>query len=208
MTSNFEPRRERVTRLLAQRAGCGTPLATMSDSILSEAEHEYLYTTRKRLIDLPTDRIINVQTPPAAALTHVLSALGGEPASVRDAVLAFLKAVNELCDTGLRKHGRVNLSAVQAAEESFVVLAEQLHLGTEDPVAYLRTVRDARAVERKLDVPAIEAMIRKRATARAAKDFEAADILQRKLLAQGVVLHDHANGSDWTLASPVEANGV
>lgn len=171
----------------------------MSESIISEAEREYLYTTRKRLNDLSPERIIDVQTPPAAALTQVRTALNAEPASVRGAVLAFLKAVNELCDGALRKQGRVNLSAVQAAEEGFDALAQQLHLGTEDPVTYLRALRDARAAEGQLDVPAIEAAIRARATARAAKDFETADRLQRELLAQGVVLLDHAQGTDWTL---------
>jgi cysteinyl-tRNA synthetase len=185
--------------LLAKPAGCGKTPATMSLSNFSEAEREYLYTTRKRLMDLPRARIVNVQTPPAGPLTQVLSALGEEPAAVRDAVLGFLKAVNELCDGALRKHGRVNLSAVQAAEEGFVVLAKQLDLGTEDPVAYLRAVRDARAAQRQLDVAAVEATIRARAEARAAKDFETADRLQHELLAQGVVLLDHAQGTDWTL---------
>jgi cysteinyl-tRNA synthetase len=171
----------------------------VSNPIISEAEREYLYTTRKRLDDLPPERIINVQTPPAAALTQLLSAVDGERESVRDAVLAFLKAVNELCDGALRKGGRVNLSAVQAAEEGFAALAEQLELGTEEPAAYLRSVRDARAAARQLDVPAIEAAIRARAAARAAKDFEAADRLQRELRAQGVVLLDHAQGTEWTL---------
>jgi cysteinyl-tRNA synthetase len=171
----------------------------VSNPIISEAEREYLYTTRKRLDDLPPGRIVNVQTPPAAALTQVLSAVDGERESVRDAVLAFLKAVNELCDGALRKGGRVNLSAVQAAEQGFAALAEQLELGTEEPAAYLRSVRDARAAARQLDVPAIEAAIRARAAARAAKDFEAADRLQRELRAQGVVLLDHAQGTEWTL---------
>lgn len=172
----------------------------MSSSILSEAEREYLYTTRKRLNDLPSERIVAVQTPPAAALTRVRTALSGESATVREAVLAFLKAVNELCDSALRKHGRVNLSAVQAAEAGFVAIADELQLGTEDPAAYLRALRDARAAERQLDVPAIEAAIRARAAARAAKDFETADRLQRELLARGVVLLDHAHGTDWTLS--------
>jgi cysteinyl-tRNA synthetase len=171
----------------------------MSIRILPDAEHEFLYTTRKRLTELPPERIIDVQTPPAAALTQVLYALDGEPASVREAVHVFLKAVNELCDGALRKQGRVNLSAVQAAQEGFVVLAEQLQLGTEDPAAYLRAVRDARAEARQLDVAAIEAAIRARASARAAKDFATADRLQRELVGQGVVLLDHAQGTDWTL---------
>jgi cysteinyl-tRNA synthetase len=171
----------------------------MSNRTLSDAELEYLHITRKRLLDLPPERIIPVQTPPAALLTYVVHALDGDAESVRAAVLGFLKAVNELCDGVLRKQGRANLSAVQAAEEGFVVLAEQLQLGTEDSVAYLRAVRDARAKARQLDVPAIEAAIRARASARAAKDFETADRLQRELLTQGVVLLDHARGTEWTL---------
>jgi cysteinyl-tRNA synthetase len=174
----------------------------MSAASLSEADHEYLYSTRKRFMELPRERIVNVQTPPASALTDVLGVRNGDPASCRDLVLAFLKAVNELCDGVLRKHGRANLSAVEAAQEGFAALAEQLQIGTEDPVAYLRAIRDARAAERQLDVPAIEATIHARAAARAAKDFPTADRLQQELLAQGVLLRDHAQGTDWTLLAP------
>ncbi len=169
---------------------------------LADAELEYLYTTRKRLTELPDERIIPVQSPPATGLVQVQAALQDAPQAVHDAVLGFLKAVNELCDGALRKGGRVNLSAVQAAREGFVVLAKQLQLGLEDPTVYLRRLRDARAQARQLDVPAIEAAIRARAAARAAKDFAAADRFQRELLAQGVVLLDHAQGSDWTLRDP------
>ncbi|HEX5657777.1 MAG TPA: hypothetical protein VFX59_11310 [Polyangiales bacterium] len=177
----------------------------MSTRILSDAEHEFFYITRKRLADLPPKRIINVQTPPALALTHVFAALeGGEPAVVREAVLEFIKGVNELCDGALRKHGRVNLSAVEAAQDGFAALAEQLQLGTEDPATYLRTVRDARAAARQLDVVAVEAAIRTRAEARAAKDFETADRLQRELVGQGVMLLDNAEGTEWTLPAQDE----
>jgi hypothetical protein len=173
----------------------------MSKSILSADEHESLYVARKRLIDLPPERIIDVQTAPPAALKQLGPSLHGEPASVRDAVLGFVTAVNELCDGVLRKQGRVNLSAVEAAEAGFELLAQQLQLGTEDPGRYLRALRNDRAAERKLDVPRIEDAIRARAAARAAKDFETADRLQRELLAQGVILLDHAHGSDWTLST-------
>lgn len=173
----------------------------MSDPILSEAEHEHLYITRKRLIELPPERIIDVQTAPAAALSQVLTALDGEPSAVREAVQVFLKGVNELCDGALRKQGRVNVSAVEAAEAGFNALAVQLQLGTEDTDAYLRKVRDARAVARKLDVRSVESAIRARAAARKAKDFGTADRLQRELLDKGVVLLDHAQGTDWTLPS-------
>lgn len=172
----------------------------MPTPILSEAEHEHLYLTRKRLVDLPPERVVEVQTPPASALTNVRFALQGERERVREAVLGFLKAVNELCDGALRRHGRVNRSAVQAAEESFGSLASELGLGSEDCATYLRALRDTRAAEQELDVSAIEASIRERAAARAARDFVTADHLQRELLARGVLLLDNAQGSDWTLA--------
>lgn len=173
----------------------------MSNSLLSDAEHESLYATRKRLIDLPPDRIIDVQTAPATPLKQLREALDAAPASARETVLGFLKAVNELCDGGLRKQGRVNLSAVQAAEEGFGLLAARFKLGTEDPAAHLRALRDARAAARSLDVSVVEETIRARAAARAAKDFDTADRLQRELLAQGVILLDNAHGSEWTLTT-------
>jgi cysteinyl-tRNA synthetase len=179
----------------------------MSHAILSDADHELLYATQKRLMSLPPERIVEVQTRPPAPIQSLQSALKGDPAAVRAAVLAFLKAINELCDGALRQQGKVNLSAVQAAEDGFAVLAERFALGTEDPTAYLRALRDARAKERNLDVAAIEAMLRARAAARADKDFDAADRLQRELVAQGVVLLDHASGSDWTLSSAAAADG-
>ncbi|MBM4280147.1 MAG: hypothetical protein FJ137_05125 [Deltaproteobacteria bacterium] len=184
---------------MAKADGCGTTRATMSQSILSADEHESLYVARKRLIDLPPERIIDVQTAPPAALKQLAPSLQGESTLVRDTVLAFVKAVNELCDGVLRKQGKVNRSAVEAAEAGFELLARQLQLGTDDPGTYLRALRNDRAAARKLDVPAIEAAIRARAAARAAKDFATADRLQRELLLQGVILWDHANGSDWTL---------
>jgi len=173
----------------------------MSNSILSEAERESLLTARVRLTNLPPERIIDVQTAPAAPLRDLLAALQADPAVVRASVLAFIKAVNELCDGVLRKQGRVNRSAVQAAEDGFVDLADHFDLDTEDAADRLRVIRDARAVARDLDIAAIDASIVARAEARAAKDFETADRLQRELLAKGVVLLDHATGSDWTLAT-------
>lgn len=172
----------------------------MTQSLLTQAEHESLYVARKRLMELPPERIIDVQSAPAMALSQLHHALGGSPADVRAAVLAFLRAVHELCDGAWRKQGRVNVSAVEAAEEGFAVLAARLDHDTVDAVAHLRVVRQARAAARNLDVPAVEGAVRARAAARTAKDFDTADRLQRELVAQGVILLDHEHGSDWTLA--------
>jgi len=170
----------------------------MPDPIISEAERESLLTARVRLLRLPPERIIDVQTAPAGPLKHLFDALDGDPATVRTAVLAFIKAVNELCDGALRKQGRVNRSAVEAAEYGFDALADRFQLNTTDAAAALRSLRDARAASRHLDVAAIDAQVLARATARQAKDFETADRLHRELLALGVVVDD-VDGSDWTL---------
>jgi len=55
-----------------------------------------------------------------------------------------------------------------------------------------------------LDVKAIDATIGARVEARQGRDFETADRLQRELLVQGVVLLDHADGTDWTLVKAPE----
>lgn len=173
----------------------------MPQSILSEAERESLLIARVRLMKLPPERIVDAQTAPTAPLKHLFDALDGDAATMREAVLAFIKAVNELCDGALRKQGRVNVSAVEAAEHGFDALADRLALSMTDPVASLRALRDSRALARQLDVAAIDAAVRDRAAARQSKDFDAADRLHLELRALGVVVVDDADGSDWTLTA-------
>jgi cysteinyl-tRNA synthetase len=169
----------------------------MSASILSETERESLLLARVRLMKLPPERIIDVQTAPTAALKQLLDALHGDAATVHDAVVAFSKGVNDLCDGALRKHGRVNVSAVQAAEDGFEAITNQFNL--DDPVASLRALRDSRAAARRLDVTAIDEAVLARAIARQNKAFDTADRLHRELREKGVVVIDDTDGSEWTL---------
>ncbi|MDB4986505.1 MAG: Cysteinyl-tRNA synthetase [Myxococcaceae bacterium] len=171
----------------------------------AEQELEYLYATKKRLSDLPKERILDVQTAPAAALTEVPYAIGSALDNDLDLPLAlaaahnFLKAVNELCDAALRKQGKVNRSAVDSAQEGLATIKGLLGLGGDDAARFLRRVRDKRAEARGLDIVDIEAKIRARVKARAGKDFQGADGLQAQLKALGIVLLDHPGGTDWTL---------
>jgi cysteinyl-tRNA synthetase len=198
---------EEVTRYALMNAPYREQLGAELPAMLEGAERalEYLYATRKRLADLPEARIIPVQTAPPLELSELRYALASalnDELDVPRALLAltpFLKSVNELCDGALRKQGRVNQSAVEAAEDGFATIKGLFGIGGEEPARFLRALRDVRARARQLDIGAIEAKLQARVHARAARDFVTADRLQAELLAQGVTLLDHANGTDWTI---------
>jgi cysteinyl-tRNA synthetase len=177
-------------------------------SALDETERRlaYLYAAKKRLVELPEARIINVQTAPAAVLATLPDALTQALERDLDTPLAlaeiqeFAIAVNALCDQALRKKGHVNLSAVQSAQAGFATIEGLLGLGLETPTAFLRRVRNRRAARRELDPGHVDQLVAQRAVARAQQDFASADRLQAELLGLGVTLHDGPEGSTWTLA--------
>lgn len=172
----------------------------------SERRLSYLYAAKKRLIELPEERIINVQTAPAAALATLPDGLTQALERDLDTPLAlaelqeFAIAVNALCDHALRKKGRVNLSAVQSAQAGFATLEGLLGLGGDAPSSFLQRVRDRRARRQNIDPDAVDGTVQRRAAARAQQDFVTADRLQAELLAQGISLLDGPDGSTWTLA--------
>ena len=171
----------------------------------SERRLAYLYAAKKRLVELPSERIINVQTAPADAIASLVDRVGQALEHDLDTPLAlaeaqeFAIAVNAMCDLALRKKGQVNLSAVQAARAGFATLEGLLGLAGEAPAAFLLRVRDRRAARQQLDVAQVENAVAQRAAARATQDFATADRLQGELRALGVTLLDSAHGTTWTL---------
>ena len=165
-----------------------------------------LAATVHRLRTLPPGRIVPVQTAPPsvlAAFPDVLRATLEDDLDTPAALVAteaFVRAVNALCDAALSKKGRVNASAVAAAEVGFAALEALLGLGFARPEAWLRRVRERHARQRGIDTAAVEAHIARRASLRAAGDFAAADQVQAELLANGVRLHDGPSGTSWSLA--------
>jgi cysteinyl-tRNA synthetase len=174
---------------------------------LDECERSlsYLYAARRRMIELPSERVINVQTPPAAALTSLPENLRAALEEDLNTPLAlveaqeFALALNSLCDTALRKHGRVNVSAVESAEDGLAAVQQSLGLCAEAPAAFLQRVRNRRALRLKLDIASIDRRVAQRSTARAERDFATADRLQAELQAMGVSVLDGAERSSWTL---------
>lgn len=207
VTSALLPRSDEVMRFALLNAPPREQIGAELPGMLEDAERklEYLYATRKRLTDLPEARIIPVQTAPVLELSELRYALGRALNNELDlpsallAVTPFLKSVNELCDGALRKQGRVNQSAVEAAEDGFATIKGLFGLGGEEPARFLRGLRDARAQARQIDTHAVEAKIQARAAARATKDFVTADRLQSELVEQGISLLDHAGETDWTI---------
>lgn len=172
----------------------------------SERRLSHLYATKRRLAELPAERIMPVQTAPKDILAVISDALSEAMENDLDTPRAlaesedFLSAVNALCDTALRKQGHVNVSAVQAAHAGFATLGGLLGLGNDKPVRFLERVRNRGARRQNIDTQLVERKIAERTAARGARDFAKADRLQAELLAQGVSLLDGALGTAWTLA--------
>jgi len=174
---------------------------------LEEAEKklEYVYATKLRLTSLPVERIYD----DSAGVPATIAGLDERVASALDAdlnmpvalshVSAFLGAVNELCDAATRKKGKVSRSVIDAARTNFQVLTKRLGVGADDAERILVRIRDRRAAARGVDGAHVESLIARRAEARAAKDFEAADAVRTELASLGVTLLDGEGGTTWTL---------
>jgi cysteinyl-tRNA synthetase len=172
-----------------------------------EAERRlaYLYKTKQRLANLPPKRIVDGETTPPAEIAGFTEALRESldddlnmPVALAK-VADFLKAVNELCDQAMKKKGKAERAAVDAAHAGFAALEAELGLGAEDPADLLLRIRDRRARARGLDAEAIERQISLRTEARKSKDFAEADRIRDVLANQGVELLDGAEGTGWTI---------
>jgi cysteinyl-tRNA synthetase len=74
---------------------------------------------------------------------------------------------------------------------------ETLGIFQRDPAAFLLARRDRQCKRRGIDQAGVEAKIKERTAARAAKDFARADEIRQALRAQGIELMDGASGTTW-----------
>ncbi len=104
-----------------------------------------------------------------------------------------VRATNRLLDAGEDGAAVALGAALREAGSVFGVLGG-------DPVATLASWRSDRAAEAGLSDAEIEAVIARRKEARSARDFAAADAARDELLAAGIDLKDHPDGTTtWTL---------
>jgi cysteinyl-tRNA synthetase len=172
-----------------------------------EAERRvaYLYKTKRRLEELPATRVVDsdAPTPPeVGGFVEVLRESLDDDLNMPVAlakVADFLKAVNEMCDSAMKKKGKAPRSSVERARAGFRALEAELGIGAEPANVILLRIRDRRAKARGLGAAAIEHRIADRTEARKAKDFAEADRIRDELAAKGVELLDGPEGTGWTM---------
>jgi cysteinyl-tRNA synthetase len=193
----------------------GSPL-DFTDIGLRQAERsvERFYTTLAQADALPAE----------ADSTSAGSAAGFQPASPLSQALAslepsftaamdddfntaralagffdFLHLLNQhLADKKALKKPGAKAQAKQAASD-LRRLASIFGLFQQDPATYLTGLRDLRVRLLSLDPAAIEAEIKARADARAAKDFQKADAIRAALTEKKVILEDTPAGTVWRI---------
>lgn len=172
----------------------------------AEARLEYLYSTIRRYEEISPSKVKESDNEPPAEILGFKKRL----AEVLDddlntaqaiALLAgLLKAVNEMCDGAQGKKGSVSTKAYESAGSALKATRKVLGLGLDNPKAFLTRVRDRRAVSLGIDCAWVDACLKRRADARASKDFAAADAVRDELLQKGVEMFDTPEGTTWRLA--------
>jgi cysteinyl-tRNA synthetase len=170
----------------------------------SERRLEYLYETRERLASIDPARVVADGPVPEGIARFVEDAGAAldDDLNMPQALAALselLKATNELVEQSRRKKGTVPRAALDAAQAAFAHLGTELGLGTADPQAFLRRLRDKRARARGITDADVEARIAARKAARESKDFARADALRDELVAMGVELMDGPSGTSWRI---------
>ncbi len=111
---------------------------------------------------------------------------------MRTAVGALLDLDSEISARVRHGEDSPDLDNADATFRSLIArLGERAEVGTRDPRAALE--------------PFVTALLELRARARAARDWETADLVRDRLVAAGVEVRDSADGSTWVLAGSPEA---
>ncbi|MCA9601361.1 MAG: class I tRNA ligase family protein, partial [Myxococcales bacterium] len=172
---------------------------------LADAEErlEYLYTTLDRFAAIPTARVSDASRPPAAAIAEfearIAKALDDDlnfPVALAH-VAELLSSINELADR--LKKGKETIAGTEksAVDAALGALRARLGLGAQDVRQVLLGIRERRARSRGIEGERVDSLIRERAEARTAKDFQRADALRKELQELGVELLDTPEGTSW-----------
>ncbi len=108
-----------------------------------------------------------------------------------------LAEANSLLASGKGVGKAARYLSLERFETDMAQVAEVLGCFGQDPDQWLQQRRDMKAARTGLDIDQVEALVRKRQEARAAKDWAAADAIRDELAALGVAVMDGPEGSVW-----------
>ncbi len=115
------------------------------------------------------------------------------------ALFDAMKVLNRVRQELPRKPAAGDTAFLRQRAAALVELANVLGLLTEEPAAYLARQRQQRLASLDITEAEIEALIARRAEARKARDWAAADAIRDELLARGIELKDGAGGTTWDI---------
>ena len=168
-----------VIRLALLGAHYRQPLDWSDDTIRSAKRMLDRLYGAVRGVDVTDD--VRASAEPPEALVAALEDDINTPKALAE-FFALSKALNKAADVGEKQ----NLAAVMYAAGDLMGLLQS------DPEVWF-----AGDVDGELSADEIEALIAKRNTARAAKDFATADAVRDQLAAAGIRIEDGADGTSW-----------
>jgi cysteinyl-tRNA synthetase len=145
------------------------------------------------------DKDASTKEPGVSVLNEAFSALADDlntPITVA-ALSSPLKAVNDLLTTKKGKKQADRLHLLASYHGAMQGVLGMLGLWPEDPAATLVEMKNLALIRSGLSEGEVAAAIEERAAARAAKDFEAADAVRKRLEALGVMIMDTPKGTEW-----------
>lgn len=108
------------------------------------------------------------------------------------------RAINRMAVPGASKKVIASADLLLTVKAEISEIAKEvLGLLTDDPIAFLDTVRRARIKELGITEDEVQAMIDARAQARKDKDFARADEIRNELSDKGILLEDGPKGTTW-----------
>lgn len=171
----------------------------------AEARLEYLYSAIERYRQIAESKIKDDSGPTPDEISFYPARVAkvlDDDLNTAQAVAhlsGLLKAINEICDVVQAKKGSVSRETYVATGHALTFTQEVLGLGLDEPREFLARVRDRRAKTQGIDCSWVEDCLRRRAEARQAKDFAAADVVRDELIKKGVEMLDTPAGTSWRL---------
>jgi len=110
-------------------------------------------------------------------------------------LMRLARAINRLGNH--KKSRKRGGPVVQAALQAFDLVASGTGLMTQDTAGFLEEVKEKRFAVLGVTREEIEQLLKDRATARAEKDWERADLIRGELEARQIMVMDAAEGVDW-----------